>query len=74
MGTSISNCSCLNNNADLLEPQYEINISTSQIIALVVRGNVFNIEKNRLLEFKDSKLAALLKGMPEPDMRDGKAR
>ena len=72
MGWSINNCSCLNNNADLLENQYEINISTSSIIALAVRGNIFNIEKNRLMEFKDSKLAALLKNMPES--RDGKAR
>jgi hypothetical protein len=61
----ISNCSCLNNNADLLESHYEIKLNSSSIIALVARGSVFNIEKNRLMEFKDSKLAALMKGIPE---------
>mgnify|MGYP006118590255 CR=1 FL=1 len=68
----ISNCSCLNNNADLLENHYEIKLNASSIVALAVRGSVFNIEKNRLMEFKDSKLAALIKGMP--DLKEGGSR
>tara|TARA_B110000285_G_C14828393_1_gene469729 strand:+ start:87 stop:275 length:189 start_codon:yes stop_codon:yes gene_type:complete len=62
----------LNNNADLLENHYEIKLNASSIVALAVRGSVFNIEKNRLMEFKDSKLAALIKGMP--DLKEGGSR